>query len=150
MIFLRHIKPNLYFKLGNEICNIEEMITKLTFNDKTNNAENKEILTIYQFKEFLTFISHTEPENRKRLKKIFNDEEMGKIDSIDQKINEENVKGVDALNSCINAANDFPFNKAFLDKIRQNHMLIFLYSIVIYHNNHKSIAKTMYDLIENH
>ena len=88
MIFLRHIKPNLYFKLGNGICNIEEMITKLKF----NNIHNTLINTRQEFKEFLTFISHTEPENRERLKKIFNDgKDMGYINLIANEIKMRNV-----------------------------------------------------------
>ncbi|MDG1153227.1 MAG: P-loop NTPase fold protein [Alphaproteobacteria bacterium] len=152
MIFLRHIKPNLYFKLGNGICNIEEMITKLKFNNKTRNAKNKLINTKQEFKEFLMFISRTRSENIERLKEIFNDEEMRKIDLIRNKIKTRNVEiGVGALKSCINVTDDFSFNKAFLDKIEKNYMLIFLYStVIIYDNHHKSIAKTMYDLIENH
>ena len=86
MIFLRHIKPNLYFKLGNGICNIEEMITKLKFNNKTRNAKNKLINTKQEFKEFLMFISRTRSENIERFEEIFNDEEMGDIDLIRNEI----------------------------------------------------------------
>ena len=51
----------------------------------------------------------------------------------------------------MNVTDDFSFNKAFLDKIKKNYMFIFLYlTVIIYDNHHKSIAKTMYDLIENH
>ncbi len=150
MIFLRHIKPNLYFKLGNEICNVEnveEMIKKLKF----NNIQNRLIKTIPEFKEFLTFISHTETENTKRLQEIFNDEEMVKITSMDREINTKYVeKEFGALDICMNVFNRLTSNKVFKDKLKQNYMLIFLYMSCIRDQKQKSIAQKMYDFIENH
>ena len=69
MVYLRHMKPDLYFKIGNTgAFDIEEMLNQLKF---TPVQDNKLIKTMQDFKVFLQFICRDFSEHEKFLQEKF-------------------------------------------------------------------------------
>ena len=73
MLSLRHMNPNLYYKIGNhEAVDIEDMIAKLKFISKIEDGFASElIITKEDIKDFIEFICKNIDEQERFLKNIF-------------------------------------------------------------------------------
>ena len=138
MVSLRHMNPNLYYKIGNhEAVDIEDMISKLKFIFTIEDGFISElIITKEDIKNFIEFIYKNIDEQERFLKNIFGENNLHVVTGLkDLSLNgirNANVQTGVAANGC---------------KIRKYAVFIYLYKT--FSMKGKSIAQQIYSALEN-
>ena len=138
MVSLRHMNPNLYYRIGNhEAVDIEDMITKLKFISKIEEGFARElIITKEDIKNFIKCICMNKDEQERFLKNIFVEVELDFF---------TDLKGLSLTE--LRSINTKDKNIEECKKIREYAVFIYLYSRLSLEG--KSIAQQIYSFLEN-
>lgn len=141
MIYLRHIKPNFYFQIGQGNVNVDQLISNLKF----MGYRNELILNQEKFNTFVKFICNDKSKNTKLYNELFTISEVAHIKKLDvssvENLENFNDTSVDLQNSVRSDVETF--NK----KIQENGLFIHMHSNL--GRAKDGLTKAIYEVIES-